>query len=186
MVGRSECERWTLVIWKDRSFMQMKYNQKASTQVFTMALGCIEMIFGRINTHLQSESFEYQELIQLSKLKIIYKRKIRVQGLKNSGMVSNDKYLESWLFRDIILSLAVPYVSFQIECNYTGTQYQICKGEQSKMLDDIPFEIKSIQMVPGIIFKLKGPSYFGGVLQEITTSTACLDNYQFPNVILKE
>ncbi|CAD8207686.1 unnamed protein product [Paramecium octaurelia] len=93
---------------------------------------------------------------------------------------------ESWGFRDVILSLAVPCVSFYSECNYAGTLFQICKGEQSKMLDDIPFEIKSIQMGPGIIVKLKGPNYFGGVLQEITASTSCLDAFQFPNVILKE
>ncbi|CAK69836.1 unnamed protein product (macronuclear) [Paramecium tetraurelia] len=97
-----------------------------------------------------------------------------------------DLWDESWGFRDFILRLAVPCVNFYSECNYTGALFQICQGEKSKLQNEIPIEIKSILMGPGIIVKLKSPNYFAGVIQEFTSSQPCLMAYQFPKVIYQE
>ncbi|CAD8169673.1 unnamed protein product [Paramecium pentaurelia] len=93
---------------------------------------------------------------------------------------------ESWGFRDFILRLSIPCVNFYSECNYVGTLFQICQGEQSKLQNYIPFEIKSILMGPGVIVKIKDPKYFSGVLQQLTSSQPCLISYQFPKVVYQE
>ncbi|CAD8156943.1 unnamed protein product [Paramecium octaurelia] len=106
--------------------------------------------------------------------------------IKLKDNLDQDLWDESWGLRDIILRLAVPCVNFYSECNYTGTLFQICQGEQSKLQNYIPFEIKSILMGPGIIVKLKGPNYFAGLLQEFTSSQSCLNGFQFPKVMYQE
>ncbi|CAD8145675.1 unnamed protein product [Paramecium pentaurelia] len=111
---------------------------------------------------------------------------IKLKDNLNSNSWPEDLWDESWGFRDYILRLSVPCVNFFSECNYTGTLFQICQGEQSKLQNYIPFEIKSILMGPGIIVKLKGPNYFAGVLQEFTTSQSCLNSYKFPKVVYSE
>ncbi|CAD8166280.1 unnamed protein product [Paramecium pentaurelia] len=111
---------------------------------------------------------------------------IKLKDNLNSNSWYEDLWDESWGFRDFILRLAIPCVNFYSECNYTGTLFQICQGEQSKLQNQIPFEIKSILMGPGIIVKFKGPNYFAGVLQEFTSSQPCLNGYQFPKVLYEE
>ncbi|CAD8098262.1 unnamed protein product [Paramecium sonneborni] len=98
---------------------------------------------------------------------------------------------ESWGFRDFILKLSVPCVNFYSECNYSGKLFQICKGEQTKRVTRIPYEIKSVLMAPNIIVKIKDPNYYGGVLQQFSTSQSCIESYkilynnknQFPKYI---
>ncbi|CAD8122018.1 unnamed protein product [Paramecium sonneborni] len=99
-----------------------------------------------------------------------------------SSWGETDLWDESWGYRDVIIRLSVPCVNFYSECNYIGTMFQICQGEQTKFQHNIPFEIKSILMGPGIIVKIKGPSYFQGVQQEFTSSNPCFDSYTFPKV----
>ncbi|CAD8205820.1 unnamed protein product [Paramecium pentaurelia] len=111
---------------------------------------------------------------------------IKLKDNLNSASYYEDLLDESWGFRDFILRLSVPCVNFYDECNYTGTLFQICQGEQSKLQNYIPFEIKSILMGPGIIVKLKDKNYFAGVLQEFTTSQSCLNGYKFPKVLYSE
>ncbi|CAD8117272.1 unnamed protein product [Paramecium primaurelia] len=111
---------------------------------------------------------------------------IKLKDNLNSNSWFEDLNDESWGFRDIILRLAVTCVNFYSECNYNGMLLQICQGEQKKLQNQIPFEIKSILMGPGIIVKLKGPNYFEGVLQEFSSSWTCLNSFQFPKVIYQE
>ncbi|CAD8214879.1 unnamed protein product [Paramecium octaurelia] len=106
--------------------------------------------------------------------------------IKIKDNLDQDLSDESWGIRDFVLRLKVPCVNFYSECNYTGTLLQICQGEQSKLQNYIPFEIKSIWMGSGIIVQLKGPNFFDGVLQEFTSSQSCLDGFQFPKVIYQE
>ncbi|CAD8126693.1 unnamed protein product [Paramecium sonneborni] len=74
-------------------------------------------------------------------------------------------------------------VMFYSECNYLGQSIQIRQGYQLKPESKIPFQIKSIQICPNIIVKLKGASYFGGAIQVFTASQSCLDSYKFPKYI---
>ncbi|CAD8201932.1 unnamed protein product [Paramecium octaurelia] len=111
------------------------------------------------------------------------KIKLKDNLQNNSG---EDLWDESWGFRDFILRLAVPCVNFYSECNYLGTLFQICQGEKSKLQNEIPSEIKSILMGPGIIVKLRSPNYFAGVIQEFTSSQPCLNVYHFPKVNYEE
>ncbi|CAD8117184.1 unnamed protein product [Paramecium sonneborni] len=109
---------------------------------------------------------------------------IKLKDNLNKDVWGEDLWDESWGFREFILRVSVPCVNFYSECNYLGTLFQICQGEQSKMQHIIPFQIKSILMGPGIIVKVKGPNYFGGLIKEFTTSDPCFDSYQvIPNLL---
>ncbi|CAD8128702.1 unnamed protein product [Paramecium sonneborni] len=74
-------------------------------------------------------------------------------------------------------------VTFYSECNYLGQSFQIIQGYSLKPTLKIPFQIKSIQICPNIIVKLKGAKYYGGTTSLFTTWQSCLDRYNFPKYI---
>ncbi|CAD8198196.1 unnamed protein product [Paramecium pentaurelia] len=161
---------WKLDSWDSEGF-EIYAND---ILIQTLLVSAYEGIFTCRNGEFQDQ------LIPLSLKFQISGTDLTIQLKDNLDQSSWD---ESWGFRDFILRLAVPCVNFYSECNYTGTLFQICQGEQTKKQTSIPYEIKSILMGPGIIVKFKGPNYFSGVLQEFTTSQPCLNGFKFTKYI---
>ncbi|CAD8189188.1 unnamed protein product [Paramecium pentaurelia] len=160
---------WKLDSWDSEGFEIWANDQLIENLIYTGPKGntiCRNEIFQDQFTHLKLK-FQITE----EDLTIKFKDKL------NTMAIESDLWDESWGFRDMILRLSIPCVNFYSECNYQGTLFQICKGEQTKQQDDIPFEIKSIFMGPNIIVQFKDPNYFGGNLQEFTSSEPCLDSY---------
>ncbi|CAD8095513.1 unnamed protein product [Paramecium primaurelia] len=124
---------------------------------------------------------EFEDLFQPLKFKFQTTGTALTISLKDN--FDQSSWDESWGFRDFIIEVIVPCVKFYSECNYTGTVFQICQGDNPKKQTSIPYEIKSILMDPGIIVKIKGPNYFSGVLQVYTNSQLCLNGFKFPKYI---
>ncbi|CAD8061884.1 unnamed protein product [Paramecium sonneborni] len=87
---------------------------------------------------------------------------------------------ESWGIRDIRLEIGYPCVDFFSECNFQGDQWKICSGNHTTPTRQIPFQIKSIVIMSGIVVKLKNPKYIGGETQTYTSNQTCMLDYNFP------
>ncbi|CAD8196284.1 unnamed protein product [Paramecium pentaurelia] len=89
---------------------------------------------------------------------------------------------ESWGIRDITLQVVDPCVNFYSECNFQGDLWKICSGNQTSLSKYVPFKIKSIFILDGIIVQMKDQNYQGGIHQTFTSNQTCLDDF---NVIKK-
>ncbi|CAD8145206.1 unnamed protein product [Paramecium octaurelia] len=89
-------------------------------------------------------------------------------------------YDESWGIRNVIIQLLDPCVTFFSECNFQGQKWIICSGNQTSASRQLPFPIKSIKIIEGLVVQIKDPNYYGGVLQMYTSDQTCLIGFHFP------
>ncbi|CAD8209892.1 unnamed protein product [Paramecium octaurelia] len=84
------------------------------------------------------------------------------------------------LYLNLSLGSTCRQVIFYSQCNYQGSSYTLNKGEHLGSTQQIPFEIKSINICPDIVVQFRDPKYQGGEVKMYQTSQSCLSSFQFP------